>query len=365
MPLLPFKFEARPEPSRLAGWLSPVLAAAATLVVGFILFTAMGKNPWLAFHAFFVKPVATLYGIGELLLKATPLMLIAVGLAAGYRANVWNIGAEGQLTMGAIFGGGVALALQESTSPLVLPLMLVAGVAGGMLWAAVPALLRIRFNANEILTSLMLVYVATLTLSLLVHGAWRDPEGFNFPQSRMFGDAALMPIVLPETRLSIALPLALCVVAAGWLFMRRSLLGFQMRVAGLAPAAANYAGISARRTVWLGMLIGGACAGLAGVCEVAGPIGQLLPSVSPGYGFAAIIVAFVGRLHPLGIVCASLLMSLLYLGGESAQINLALPAAVTGLFQGTLLFFLLAADVFINFRLRPARPRGPRLMNPD
>ena len=350
------KFEARPEPSRIAGLLSPLLAAAATLVVGFLLFTAMGKNPWVAFHVFFVKPVTTLYGVGELLLKATPLMLIAVGLAAGYRANVWNIGAEGQLTMGAIFGGGIALLFQESTSPFVLPLMLIAGVAGGMLWAAIPAYLRTRFNANEILTSLMLVYVATLTLSLLVHGAWRDPEGFNFPQSKMFSDAALAPILLPETRLNITLLMALAAVALSWLFMRRSLAGFQMRVAGLAPAAANYAGISAHRTVWFGMLIGGACAGLAGVGEVAGPIGQLLPSVSPGYGFAAIIVAFVGRLHPLGIVFASLLMSLLYLGGESAQINLALPSAVTGLFQGTLLFFLLAADVFINYRLRIARP---------
>ena len=349
------RLEARPEPSRVAGWLSPLLAAAATVVVGFILFTALGKNPWFAFHAFFVKPLTTQYGIGELLLKATPLMLIAVGLAAGYRANVWNIGAEGQLTMGAIFGGGVALFFQESTSPLLLPSMLLAGVAGGMLWAAIPAFLRTRFNANEILTSLMLVYVATLTLSLLVHGAWRDPEGFNFPQSRMFGDAALLPILLPETRLNFALPLALAVVALAWLFMRRSLAGFQMRVAGLAPAAAIYAGISARRTVWLGMLIGGACAGLAGVGEVAGPLGQLLPSASPGYGFAAIIVAFVGRLHPLGIVLASLLMSLLYLGGESAQINLAMPSAVTGLFQGTLLFFLLAADVFIHYRLRFVR----------
>ena len=175
------KLEARPEPSRVAGWLSPLLAAAATLVVGYILFTALGKDPSLAFHAFFVKPVSTRYGVGELLLKATPLMLIAVGLAAGYRANVWNIGAEGQLTMGAIFGGGIALLFQNSTSALVLPLMLIAGVAGGMFWAALPAWLRTRCNASEILTSLMLVYVATLTLSLLVHGAWRDPEGFNFP----------------------------------------------------------------------------------------------------------------------------------------------------------------------------------------
>jgi ABC-type uncharacterized transport system permease subunit len=336
-------------------WLSPLFAATATLVVGFVLFSGMGKNPFAAFYVFFVRPVDNLYGIGELLLKASPLMLCAIGLAAGYRANVWNIGAEGQLTLGAICGGGVALALPDGAGAWTLPLMLVAGAVGGMAWAAIPAWLRTRFNANEILVSLMLVYVATLVLSLLVHGPWRDPEGFNFPQSKLFVDTALLPNLLPGTRLNVGFLLALGVVFAAWLFMRRSLAGFQMRVAGLAPAAANYAGISARRTVWLGMLIGGATAGIAGVNEAAGPIGQLLPSMSPGYGFAAIIVAFVGRLHPLGIVLASLLMSLLYLGGEAAQMGLALPSAVTGLFQGTLLFFLLAADVFINFRLRLIR----------
>jgi len=341
------------------GWASPLLAAGATLLVGFVLFSLLGKSPLQAFYVFFVKPVENLYGVGELLLKASPLMLCATGLAAGYRANVWNIGAEGQLTFGAICGGGIALALQDSAGPWLLPLMVVAGALGGMAWAAIPAWLRTRFNASEILVSLMLVYVASLTLSYLVHGPWRDPEGFNFPQSKMFSDVALLPNLLPETRLNVGLLLALAVVGVGWLFMRRSLAGFQMRVAGLAPAAANYAGISAERTVWLGMLIGGATAGIAGVNEAAGPIGQLLPSMSPGYGFAAIIVAFVGRLHPLGVLLASLLMSLLYLGGESAQIGLSLPSAVTGLFQGTLLFFLLATDVFINFRLRLHRRTAP------
>jgi general nucleoside transport system permease protein len=359
------RLEARSEPSRLMSWASPPLAAAATLALGFVLFSLLGKNPWQAFYIFFVKPVKDLYGMAELLLKASPLLLCALGLAAGYRANVWNIGAEGQLTLGAICGGGIALALQDSGGPWLLPLMIVAGALGGMAWAAIPAWLRTRFNASEILTSLMLVYVAKLALSYLVQGPWRDPEGFNFPQSKMFGDAALLPNLLGETRLNVGLLLALAAVAAGWLFMRRNLTGFQMRVAGLAPAAANYAGISARRTVWLGMLIGGATAGIAGVNEAAGPIGQLLPSMSPGYGFAAIIVAFVGRLHPIGVLLASLLMSLLYLGGEAAQIGLSLPSAVTGLFQGTLLFFLLATDMFINFRLRVHRrpssaTTGPR-----
>jgi simple sugar transport system permease protein len=190
------RLEARPEPSRVAGWAAPVIAAAATLAVGFVLFSALGRDPWHAFHVFFVKPVETTYGMSELLLKAGPLMLCAVGLATGYRANVWNIGAEGQLTMGAIFGGGLALAFHDSTSPAVLPSMLVAGALGGAAWAAIPALLRTRFNANEILVSLMLVYVAAYTLSLLVHGPWRDP-GLHFPQSRMFGDQRCCPISSP------------------------------------------------------------------------------------------------------------------------------------------------------------------------
>ena len=232
---------------------------------------------------------------------------------------------------------------------MLLPMML-AGAAGHGV-AAIPAWLKTRFNASEILTSLMLVYVATLLLSWLVQGPWRDPEGYNFPQSKMFADAALLPMLMTGTRLNAGFLIALAAIAVAWLFFAKSLVGFQMRVAGLAPAAANYAGISAKRNVWLGMLIGGAAAGLAGVGEAAGPIGQLLPSMSPGYGFAAIIVAVVGRLHPFGCSARSLLMALRYLGGESAQISLALPSAVTGLFQGTLLFFLLAADVFINFRV--------------
>ncbi len=346
------RLEPRPEPSRVAAALSPLVAAAATLIVGFALFAALGRDPWQALHVFFVKPIETRYGMGELLLKAGPLMLCAVGLAAGYRANVWNIGAEGQLTMGAIFGGGVALAFQGSTSALVLPGMIVAGALGGMVWAAIPAFLRTRFNASEILVSLMLVYVAGYTLSLLVQGEWRDPEGYNFPQSKMFGATALLPNLLSGTRLSAGFLIAVAAVAVAWLLMNRSVAGYRMRVAGLAPAAAAYAGISLRRTVWIGMLTGGGCAGIAGVNEIAGPLGQLMPSISPGYGFAAIIVAFVGRLHPVGILFASLLLSLLYLGGEAAQMELALPSAVTGLFQGTLLFFLLAADVLINYRPR-------------
>ncbi|MFO1363177.1 MAG: ABC transporter permease [Burkholderiales bacterium] len=340
-------------------YLSPLLAAALTILVGYALFSALGRDPLAALHAFFVRPVSTANGVAELLLKASPLMMIATGLALGFRANVWNIGAEGQLILGAICGGGVALHLEGAASGWGLALMVVAGALGGMAWAAIPAFLRTRFNASEILTSLMLTYVAALLLSYLVHGPWRDPQGFNFPQSRMFDDALLFPLLVEGTRLNASFLLALAVVAGGWVFVHKSFLGYQMRVAGLADAAARYAGFSATRTVWIGMLAGGGAAGLAGLAEVAGPIGQLTPSISPGYGFAAIIVAFVGRLNPVGCALASLLMSLLYLGGEQAQMELRLPAAITGLFQGMLLFFLLGADVLINFRVRALRRAGP------
>ena len=230
--------------------------------------------------------------------------------------------------------------------------MFVAGALAGMLWAGIPAYLRTRFQANEILTSLMLVYVATLLLSWLVHGPWRDPQGFNFPQSKLFTANAMLPVLVPETRLNASFVVALAIVALAWLFVRRHIVAFDMRVAGLSPGAANYAGISWRRNVWLGMLAGGACAGLAGVGEAAGPIGQLLPSMSPGYGFAAIIVAYVGRLHPVGIIFSSVLMSMFYIGGELAQSRLGLPKSLTGVFQGLLLFTLLACDTLIHYRIR-------------
>ncbi len=346
------KLEARPEPSKLMAYLSPLLAVALTLIGGLMVFSALGTDPLEGFRVFFLNPVKDTYGISELLLKATPLMLCAVGLAVGFRANVWNIGAEGQYVMGAVAASGLALYFIDSESAMVLPAMVLAGAIGGALWAAIPAFLRTRFNANEILTSLMLVYIAQLAVSWLAHGPWKDPEGFNFPQTKMFADSALLPMLIEGTRLNFAFVIALGLLTVGYVFMQRSFLGFQMRVAGQADAAARYAGFSATRTIWIGMLAGGATAGIAGMAEVSGPMGQLTEHVSNNYGFAAIIVAFIGRLNPVGIFFGSLLMALLYLGGEQAQQYLNLPSSISKVFQGMLLFFLLGADVFIHYRLR-------------
>jgi len=288
----------------------------------------------------------------ELGVKAAPLVLIGVGLSIGFRAGVWNIGAEGQLTLGAIFGGGLAIWFYDSESALLLPAMLVMGALGGALWAAIPALLKTRFNVNEILTSLMLTYVAILLLSTLVHGPWRDPEGYNFPETRLFNDEATLPVLLEGTRLHLGAVFALIATALVWVLLSRTFTGFQIKVVGQAEAAAAYAGFSRKRVVWLSFLLSGALAGIAGLGEVAGPMGQLNPTISPGYGFAAIICAFLGRLHPFGVLLASLLMALLFLGGEALQMNLNLPLAITGVFQGLLLFFVLAADVLIRYRIR-------------
>ena len=351
----PLRLEPRAEPSRLMSYLSPLIAVVLTLVAGLLIFSALGKDPVQGFRLFFINPVRNLYGVSELLLKAAPLMLCAVGLAIGFRANVWNIGAEGQFILGAIGASGVALYFKGSGGPLLLPAMLCAGALAGAAWAAIPALLKTRFNANEILVSLMLVYVAQLYVSWLVFGPWRDPMGFGFPQTEMFGRDALRPNILTGTRLNAGIFIALGALVAGYLFMQHSHTGFKMRVAGEAAGAARYAGYSASRMIWIGLLCGGAAAGVAGMTEVAGPMGQLTDKVSLGYGFAAIIVAFVGRLNPIGIALASLLMALLFLGGEQVQQHMNLPSSISMVFQGMLLFFLLGADVFINYRLRFGR----------
>jgi ABC-type uncharacterized transport system permease subunit len=342
----------RAAPSRVLTWLSPLIALALTVLFGMLLFAVLGQDPLAALRVFFVEPLRTVRGLSEVLLKATPLILCAVGLALCFRANVWNIGAEGQLIAGALAGGAVALTATAASSGALVLLVLAAAVAGGMAWAGITALLRDRFHANEILVSLMLVYVAQLLLSYMVHGPLRDPGGFGFPQSALFEPAARLPRILEGTRLHLGFLLALAAAVVAWVLLARGLIGFQLKVAGLAPLAAGYAGFSQRRLLWFTLLVSGGLAGLAGAAETAGPIGQLTPSISPGYGFAAIIVAFVGRLHPLGIVAASFVMALFYIGGELAQSRLGLPAAITGIYQGLLLFFLLACDAFIHHRLR-------------
>ena len=350
-----FRVEPRKEPSTLMLYATPFIAVALTIAVGFALFSILGKDPFKATYLIFVEPLTSFYSLSELTVKATPLVLIGIGLALGFRAGVWNIGAEGQFTLGALTGGAAALALYEVEGLWVLPVICLAGALGGMAWAAIPALLRTRFNTNEILVSLMLVYVATLLLSMLVHGPLRDPEGLNFPESRLFHDSAVLPLLIEQTRAHVGFLVALVVVAVAWVLLRSHILGFQIKVVGQAPRAARFAGFSNNRIVWFCFMVSGGLAGLAGVFEATGPVGQLVPALPVGYGFTAIIVAFLGRLHPIGVLLGGLLLALTYIGGEGAQISMNLPAATTQVFQGLLLFFLLATDIFVNYRLRRTR----------
>ncbi len=347
-----FKLEPRAAPSKALTLASPLIALAVTVVIGTILFAALGKDPLAGLRMFFVEPLRSGYALAELSLKATPLILIALGLSVCFRANLWNIGAEGQFVLGAIFAGGVAMQATPDTGRWILVAVLGAGVLGGMLWAAIVAALRDRFNANEILVSLMLVYVAEMLLSYLVYGPWKDPAGYNFPQTITFLEATRVPKLMQGLRMNIGVFIAAAAVLGFTLFLYRTFAGFQLQVAGLAPAAARYAGFSSRKALWTALLLSGGMAGLAGALDVAGPQGQLTPYVPLGYGFAAIIVAFVGRLNPIGIVFSAVLMSMFYIGGELAQSRLGLPKALTGVFQGLLLFTLLACDTFIHQRLR-------------
>jgi general nucleoside transport system permease protein len=345
------RLEVRPQPSARWGYASPLLALLITVVIGVILFALLGKDPVRGLQVFFVEPIKSGYAISELMVKATPLLIIALGLAVCFRSNVWNIGAEGQFVIGAVFAAGVALLAGPDTGRWIVVAILLAGVAGGMLWAGITALLRDRFNANEILVSLMLVYVAIQLLNYLVYGPWKDPLGYNFPQTKTFDAVTQIPKLMQGSRVNVGLLLALAGVAAVWVFLFRTYSGFAQIVGGLAPAAARYAGFSSRKALWIALLTSGGAAGLAGALEVAGPIGQLTPYVPAGYGFAAIIVAYVGRLHPVGIVFSAILMSMFYIGGELAQSRMGLPKSITGVFQGLLLFALLACDTLIAYRI--------------
>jgi simple sugar transport system permease protein len=360
------KFEARPQPSKLMSLASPLLALVVTVLIGVLLFVLLGKDPVRGLQIFFVEPLKSVYALSELSVKATPLILIALGLAVCFRSNVFNIGAEGQYILGAIAAGWVAMQAGPATAwmgrGIVVPI-LIAGVLGGMAWAAIVALLRDRFNANEILVSLMLVYVADQVLGYLVNGPWMDPDGHNFPQSITFLPVTRVPKIVTGLRAHIGVLVALVAVGVLWAFMFRTYRGFALQVGGMAPAAARYAGFSSRSALWTALLLSGGMAGLAGGLEAAGPLGQLTPYVPAGYGFAAIIVAYVGRLHPVGIVFSGILMSLFYIGGELAQSRLGLPKSLTGVFQGLLLFTLLACDTLIAYRIRWQRaPATPGLV---
>jgi len=356
--------EKRQHPSPWMTYLSPVISIVLTFLIAYFVVSAMGKDPIKVLSLFTLEPLSGKRAIGEVMLKATPLILCSLGLAFCFRSNVWNIGAEGQFLLGAIGAGGMAMWLTEAgvagSGWLWISLALLLGAFAGACWAAITAWLRDRANANEILVSLMLVYVANLLLSYLVFGPWKDPKGWNFPQTLRFADSLSIGRLGTGMRVHWGFVVALISAAAMLWLMFFTSLGARLRVGGLAPGAARFAGFSSRESLWTVLLCSGAFAGLAGAMEVLGPMGQLTPHVSTGYGFTAIIVAFIARLNPLACVLASFLLSILMIGGELAQSRVGLPASVSSMFQGVLLMMLLMVDSFINYRLRwrPGAAKG-------
>ncbi len=347
------RIEKRLTDSRLMVYLSPLLALLLTLISGAIMFALLGKSPLHSLYIFFIAPVSELYGVSELAVKVTPLLLCAIGLTLCFKAKIWNIGAEGQFVFAALIGGAVSLQLAESHGFWVLPTVILSGALAGMLWAAIAALLLTRFGANEILTTIMLNYIALNLLLWGVHGPLKDPNGMNFPESALFAAQTLMPILFEDFRVTIAILIALFMLVVIWVLLGRTLLGFQLKVMGENRNAARFAGFNSAGLIWFLLLFSGAMAGIAASSEINGPVGQLIPTLSLGYGYAAIIVVFMGRMHPLGILLASILLGLTYLGGEMSQMELELPKSITGLFQGMLLFYLLACDLLIGYRIRP------------
>jgi general nucleoside transport system permease protein len=345
--------EKRAERSNTIALVSPLIAIGLTIVTMSILFVILGKNPISALIVYFIDPLTDAYSLQEIAVKASPLVLIAIGLSLCYLANAWNIGAEGQFLIGAVAGSWLAVKTQGADAGYwVLPAMLLLGAIGGALYALIPAICKVRFGASEILTSLMLVYVADLLLDYLVRGPWRDPAGFNFPTTAEFDSVATVPILVEGGRLHLGALITLLVVAAAAVLLGRTIKGFEIRVVGAAPRAARFGGFNANQLILLTFAVSGALAGLAGIIEVAGPVGHLQPGISPGYGFTAIIVAFLGRLNPIGILIAGLFLALTFIGGEQAQIAMKIPLDVTKVFQGILLFYVLACDSLILYRFR-------------
>ncbi|MDW6094119.1 ABC transporter permease [Vibrio rhizosphaerae] len=351
------KVQPRVESSRMMAWFSPLIAIALTLLISSLMLLWLHVSPVKAFNVFLLQPFSDSYNLGELMVKATPLLLCAIGLAICYRANIWNIGAEGQLLIGAVASSAVAVHVSEDVGAAMLVPVLLAGVIAGMCWSAIPTLLNRLFHTNIILTTIMLNYIGLYVLLWAVHGPLSDPDGFGFPESIMFPDGVMLPLLSDSGRASISIVAAILIALITAIVLFKTLPGFKIRVFGEDTTAAQYAGFNQNKIIWGVMLFAGALAGFAGAAEVTGPIGQLIPSVSPGYGYAAIIVAYLGRLHPVGIIVSSFFMGALYMGSDLAQIELGLPTAVTGLFQGILLFSLLACDFLIHYQIKVRRKR--------
>ncbi|MEO6300398.1 MAG: ABC transporter permease [Paracoccaceae bacterium] len=346
------KLEKRREPSMVMLVATPIASVILTMIIGVVVFDLMGINGFQAVKDIFLTPILASYKWQDVAVKAAPLVIIALGLSLGNRAQVWNIGAEGQYIIGALCAAGVAIAFGQTGGFFVVVLMIAASIIGGAAWAAIPAMLRTRYSVNEILSSLMLTYVAAQVLGYLIGGPWKDPNGRNFPATAPLLDSQSLPILFPGTTIHLGVLIALILPFAFWLLMSRAVFGYQVRVVGSSPNAARHGGFDTRNTIWATMMIGGAMAGLAGSLEFSGVLHKIDLGFASGYGFTAIIVSFLGRLNPIGCLIAGIVLAVTFVGGQVAQTTVHIPNSTAGIFQAMMLFFILASDILVRYRVR-------------
>ena len=337
--------------------IGPVLSIFFTIIFGLLIFTFLGYSPIETLYQIFISPFSRIDRISDIFVKACPLIIIGTGLMLCFRANVWNIGAEGQFIIGALLSGSIALLFPNIETKFFMLVIIFIGFIGGAFWAFIPAILKTKLNVNEILVSLMLVYVAILFIDFMVRGPLRDPMSLGFPLSKSYPEGALIDkIPFPGIgyigQLHYGFLFVLILIPITWIFMNKTLGGFKIIVSGSAPKAAKFAGFKQNSITIIVLLLSGGLAGVAGVIEVSANIGQLQPEVSFGYGFTAIIVAFLGRLNPIGILFAGIMIATVKLGADNAQISMGIPKNVTGLFEGILLFFLLTGETLQKYRIK-------------
>jgi ABC-type uncharacterized transport system permease subunit len=363
---VPLKIEKRLTPSRTASFLVPFVSLLLALIFGGIILLTAGANPLTTYKAMFLGAFGSKYSLSETMVKAIPLMLCGLGVSIAFRMLFWNIGAEGQLAMGGIAAAGVALFGAELLpAALLLPAMFVAGFVAGALWGLIPALLKAFIRVNEIITTLMMNYIAILWVEYLFYGPWKDPAGYGFPGTAQFPEAGWLPR-LPGTRLHLGLAFGIVVAILIWLVLGRTKWGYEIRVIGENPRAATYAGISLMRNIILVMILSGGLAGLAGMAEVAGISHRLQKGLTVGYGYTAIIVAWLGKLNPWGVLLVAILLAGLLVGGDQIQITMQLPAAVALILQGAILFFMLGGELFTRYRLRLGwKPAESKVLGPS
>ena len=352
-----FTFVPRDKVSKNWVILGPLVSIIFTILFGLLIFTFLGYDPLETLYQVFMSPFSRVDMISDIFVKAFPLIIIGCGLMLCFRANIWNIGAEGQFIMGALLAGSFALMFPDVENKILLLFMFLVGFIGGAIWAFIPAILKTRLNVNEILVSLMLVYVAMLFIDFIVRGPLRDPMSFGFPLTKPYPEGALInkihfPGIGYLGQLHYGILLIVLLIPLSWIFINKTLGGFKITVLGSAPKAAKFAGFKENSITMTVLLLSGGLAGIAGVVEVSANMGQLQPEVSFGYGFTAIIVAFLGRLNPIGILFAGITIATVKLGADNAQMTMGIPKVVTGLFEGILLFFLLTGETLQKYQIK-------------